>query len=58
MQWGILAIRNIMEKNPENQAVLASISVTGDLVDSALMREMGFEISNENGKFVLTPLQS
>ena len=58
MQWGILAIRNIMEKNPENQAVLASVSITGDLVDSALIREMGFEVASEGGKFVLKPLQS
>lgn len=47
-----------MERNPENQAVLASISITGDLADSALIKEMGFEISNENGKFVLRSLQS
>lgn len=57
MQWGILAIRNIMEKNCANQAVLASISVTGDLVNSALIKEMGFEIHNENGRYMLRSVQ-
>ncbi|KFM68750.1 Ataxin-10, partial [Stegodyphus mimosarum] len=57
MQWCILAIRNILENNPENQAILAGISVTGDLVNSALLRELGFQVHSENGKFVLRSTQ-
>lgn len=58
MQWCILAIRNILENNSENQAVLAGVSISGDLVDSSLIRELGFEVYNENGKFSLRSLKS
>ncbi|XP_054718905.1 ataxin-10-like [Uloborus diversus] len=53
MQWCILAIRNVLENNQENQAVLAGMSVSGDLVESALIKELGFQVCKEDGKFVL-----
>lgn len=53
MQWCILAIRNLLEKNKENQEIVAKISITGDLVDSALLRELGLEVYMQDGKPVL-----
>lgn len=50
MQWCILAIRNLLEKNKENQEIVAKISITGDLVDSALLRELGLEVYMQDGK--------
>ncbi|GBM08609.1 Ataxin-10 [Araneus ventricosus] len=52
-QWCILAIRNLLENNQENQAVVAGISATGEVADVKLLNEMGIQIHSENGKIQL-----
>ncbi|KAF8792099.1 Ataxin-10 like protein [Argiope bruennichi] len=52
-QWCILAIRNLLENNLENQAVIAGISATGEIADTKLLNEMGIQIHSENGKIHL-----
>ncbi|XP_070394863.1 ataxin-10 isoform X2 [Dermacentor albipictus] len=44
IQHVILAIRNLMEANPENQAVVGSLVQQGVVTDSPLIKEMGINI--------------
>ncbi|GFS45510.1 ataxin-10 [Trichonephila inaurata madagascariensis] len=55
-QWGILAIRNLLENNLENQAVIANISASGEISDPKLLNEMGIQIHSENGKIRMKSL--
>ncbi|GIY72829.1 hypothetical protein CDAR_207731, partial [Caerostris darwini] len=53
IQWCILAIRNLLENNLENQAIVANITTSGEIADDKLLKEMGFQIHCENGKIRL-----
>lgn len=56
IQWVILAVRNICENNPENQAVIADISKVG-VVESAILQEMGLTLHDEGDKKIgIAPL--
>lgn len=46
IQWTTLAIRNLVDKNPENQEVIGK-SVKIGVVDSAVVREMGLTLHDE-----------
>lgn len=44
IQHASLAIRNLLEANPENQAVVGSLVRQGVVTDSPLIKEMGIQI--------------
>ncbi|XP_044746082.1 ataxin-10 [Coccinella septempunctata] len=56
MQWVILAIRNLCENNPENQAIIAGLHKEGT-VSSALVEEMGLTLHDDDkGGIRIVPL--
>lgn len=57
MQWTILAMRNVCEKNIANQDVVRGLNKVG-VADSAVLREMGIVLHDEGvGKAVgIVPL--
>nr|XP_042896636.1 ataxin-10 isoform X1 [Parasteatoda tepidariorum] len=54
MQWCILAIRNIVHQNEENQAILAGITTTGEIEDSSFLKEIGINVRYKDGKLSLS----
>uniref|UniRef100_A0AAY4BM82 Ataxin-10 n=1 Tax=Denticeps clupeoides TaxID=299321 RepID=A0AAY4BM82_9TELE len=54
-QWAVFAIRNILERNAENQSLVQALKRQGVADDSAL-REMGFQVEERDGSLLLRPL--
>lgn len=58
MQWVILAIRNLLEDNLENQAVVARMTQQG-VVDAATLNQVGITLQNDGlNKIGIVPLDS
>lgn len=56
-EWTVIAIRNILEENTENQAVVAEL-VALDPVQSANLEHLGLNIKlDSKGKVTLSPLE-
>ncbi|XP_077287529.1 uncharacterized protein LOC143912170 isoform X2 [Arctopsyche grandis] len=57
MQWVILAVRNLCENCPENQEIIASMSLQ-EPVSNQFLNEMGITINtdSQNNKIKLAPL--
>lgn len=56
MQWTILALRNLCEKNPENQEIVRNCTRVG-VVESSVLREMGLTLNEDEGKKIgIVPL--
>uniref|UniRef100_A0A3B5R5W5 Ataxin-10 n=1 Tax=Xiphophorus maculatus TaxID=8083 RepID=A0A3B5R5W5_XIPMA len=51
-QWGIFAIRNILENNQQNQELVAALERRGP-VDYSVLRELGFLIEERDGSLLL-----
>ncbi|XP_078529953.1 ataxin-10-like isoform X2 [Lissotriton helveticus] len=51
-QWAVYAIRNLTEQNEENQAIIAQMERQG-LADGSLLRSMGMEVQEQDGKLIL-----
>ena len=52
-QWAIFAIRNILQDNLENQAVITALNPQG-LADTSRLQQFGFGVvQQENGQFRL-----
>ncbi|KAJ1165654.1 hypothetical protein NDU88_006071 [Pleurodeles waltl] len=51
-QWAVYAIRNLTEQNEENQALIAQMERQG-LADGSLLRSMGMEVQEQDGKLML-----
>ncbi|XP_027899953.1 ataxin-10 [Xiphophorus couchianus] len=51
-QWGIFAIRNILENNQQNQKLVAALERRGP-VDYSVLRELGFLIEERDGSLLL-----
>ncbi|KAI1286814.1 Ataxin-10 [Halotydeus destructor] len=46
MQWAIFAVRNALQKNSNNQQILAGLSKHGIIENSQLLSELGLEIDD------------
>ncbi|XP_064473246.1 ataxin-10-like isoform X2 [Ornithodoros turicata] len=44
IQWAVLAVRNLLENNLENQAIVAGLVKKGVVTDSPLLTEMGVRL--------------
>ncbi|XP_053318688.1 ataxin-10 [Spea bombifrons] len=51
-QWAVYAIRNLTENNEKNQDLIASMERQG-LADTSLLKSMGFDVQERDGKLVL-----
>lgn len=51
-QWAIFAIRNLLEKNPQNQALVADLERRGP-VDYSALRELGYQVEERDGNLLL-----
>lgn len=48
-QWAVWAIRNLCERNPSNQGVIANLEQQGDRVDThQLLEDFGCEVEVGN----------
>lgn len=55
-EWSILAIRNLCEKNSENQNVIRLMDLKG--MDPTVLHEFGFTMTEENGSQIgIAPIQ-
>ncbi|RZF47701.1 hypothetical protein LSTR_LSTR013419 [Laodelphax striatellus] len=55
--WSILALRNICEKCPENQAIIAGLAKK-DVAYSPVLEELGYTLHSEDGKGIkIAPLK-
>ncbi|XP_034019717.1 ataxin-10 [Thalassophryne amazonica] len=55
-QWAIFAIRNLLEHNKQNQELVGSLERSGT-VDYSALRDLGFEIEERDGSFLLKPVR-
>lgn len=53
IQWCILAVRNLMQNNFENQQTLARLSQSGSFSNSPLLDELGINVVENGGTFSL-----
>ncbi|XP_062299650.1 ataxin-10 [Scomber scombrus] len=51
-QWSIFAIRNLLEKNTQNQELVASLERRGP-TDYSALRELGFQVEERGGSLLL-----
>ncbi|XP_072452707.1 ataxin-10 [Notamacropus eugenii] len=51
-QWAVYAIRNLTEHNKRNQELIAKMEGHG-LADTAMLKKMGLEVENRDGKLTL-----
>ncbi|KAM8974334.1 ataxin-10 [Pelodytes ibericus] len=51
-QWAVYAIRNLTENNETNQELIASLERQG-LADSSVLRSMGLDVEERDGKLLL-----
>lgn len=55
-QWAIFAIRNLLEQNTENQALVATLKRCGT-ADYSALRELGFQVEERDGSLLLKPVR-
>nr|XP_057933983.1 ataxin-10 isoform X2 [Doryrhamphus excisus] len=55
-QWSIFAIRNLLEHNPKNQELVASLEQRG-AADYSALRELGFQVEERDGSLLLRPVR-
>ena len=51
-QWAIFAIRNILEQNHENQALVAAMDRRGN-ADYSALSELGLDVEERDGGLLL-----
>lgn len=51
-QWAIFAIRNLLERNTQNQELVASLERRGS-ADYSALRELGFLVEERDGSLLL-----
>uniref|UniRef100_A0A8C5PIE3 Ataxin-10 n=1 Tax=Leptobrachium leishanense TaxID=445787 RepID=A0A8C5PIE3_9ANUR len=51
-QWTVYAIRNLTENNERNQELIASMERQG-LADTSVLKSMGYDVEERDGKLVL-----
>ncbi|KAM3859070.1 ataxin-10 [Diretmus argenteus] len=55
-QWAIFAIRNLLERNKENQELVAALERRGT-ADYSALRELGFQVEARDGSLLLKPVK-
>ncbi|XP_043092633.1 ataxin-10 [Puntigrus tetrazona] len=55
-QWAVFAIRNILERNLDNQKMIQGLRRQG-VADDTILREMGFRVEERDGGLLLRPLK-
>ncbi|XP_051247847.1 ataxin-10 [Dicentrarchus labrax] len=55
-QWAIFAIRNLLEHNPQNQELVATLERRGT-ADYSALRELGFLVEERDGSLLLKPVR-
>lgn len=55
-QWAIFAIRNLLERNAQNQELVAGLERSGT-ADYSALRQLGFEVEERDGSLLLKPLR-
>uniref|UniRef100_A0A3P8T601 Ataxin-10 n=1 Tax=Amphiprion percula TaxID=161767 RepID=A0A3P8T601_AMPPE len=55
-QWAIFAIRNLLERNTQNQKLVATLERRGT-ADYSALRELGFLVEERDGSLLLKPVR-